>query len=169
MNEYTKQAAEFLEKASAYIEIDFAGRAINRDWKESTPRNLYSVTISTPRGSMTFDFWDSIYNTEITEMNAGQYAEKRYNRRFDCLTPYEKNLARKELQAKKAAARPGAYDVIACMQKYDPGTFENFCSEFGYDEDSRAAERIYFACQNEYSQLAKIFTPEQLEEMQEIN
>lgn len=70
---------------------------------------------------------------------------------------------------KKAAAQPNAYDVLACITKYDPGTFENFCSEFGYDEDSRTAERIYFAVQKEYSQLARIFTPEQLEEMQEIN
>ena len=42
-------------------------------------------------------------------------------------------------------------------------------TEFLKNEDSRTAEKIYIAVQKEYAQLAKIFTPEQLEEMQEIN
>lgn len=140
MNEYTKQATDFLKKANATMNIEFVGLAVNKDWKERERRNLYEITLSTPRGSMVFDFWDSIHNTEITQ-----------------------------LKGKKAAAIPTAYDILACMTKFDPGTFENFCSDFGYDEDSRTAEKIYFAAQKEYAQLAKIFTPEQLEEMQEIN
>ncbi len=169
MNEYTKQATEFLKKANTTIKIEFIGLAINREWKENTPRNLYNITLSNPAGAMNFDFWDSIHNTEIRQMNLEAYAEKRYNCRFDSLNYSEKVKAQKELKEKKAAAQPTAYDVLACMTKYDPGTFENFCSEFGYNEDSCTAEKIYFAVQKEYSQLTKIFTPEQLEEMQEIN
>ena len=169
MNEYTKQATEFLKKANATIKIEFIGLTINREWKENTPRNLYSITLSSPAGSMTFDFWDSIYNTEVQQMNFTTYAEKRYNRHFDSLNYSEKVKAQRELKEKKAAAQPTAYDILACMTKYDPGTFDDFCAEYGYNEDSRTAERIYFAVQKEYTQLAKIFTPEQLEEMQNIN
>lgn len=169
MDEYTKQATDFLKKANATMNIEFVGLAVNKDWKEREKRNLYEITLSTPRGSMVFDFWDSIHNTEIIQMNLEAYTEKRYKRRFDSLNYPEKIKAQKELKKKKAAATPTAYDVLACMTKYDPGTFENFCSDFGYDEDSRTAEKIYFAVQKEYAQLAKIFTPEQLEEMQEIN
>lgn len=169
MNEYTKQANEFLKKANATMKIDFVGLAINKEWKEKDKRNLYEITLTTPGGSMVFDFWDSTHNTEIKQMSLETYAEKHYKRRFDSLSYSEKVRSQKELKEKKAAAQPTAYDVLACMTKYDPGTFENFCSEFGYDEDSRTAERIYFSVQKEYSQLARIFTPEQLEEMQEIN
>ena len=169
MNEYTKQANEFLKKANATIKIDFVGLAVNKEWKEKNKRNLYEITLTTPGGSMVFDFWDSIHNTEIKQMSLETYVAKRYKRRFDSLSYSEKVQAQRELKEKKAAAQPNAYDVLACMTKYDPGTFENFCSEFGYDEDSRTAERIYFAVQKEYSQLARIFTPEQLDEMQEIN
>ena len=169
MNEYAKQANEFLKKANATIKIEFVGLAINKEWKEKDKRNLYEITLTTPGGSMVFDFWDSIRNTEIKEMTIETYAEKSYKRRFDCLSYSEKVKAQKELKEKKAAAQPTAYDILACITKYDPGTFAEFCSEFGYDEDSRTAERIYFAVQKEYSQLARIFTPEQLEEMQEIN
>lgn len=169
MNEYIKQANEFLQKANATIKIDFVGLAVNKDWKEKVKRNLYEITLTTPGGSMVFDFWDSIHNTEITQMTVEQYAEKIYKRRPDCLTYSEKVRANKELKEKKTEAQPTAYDVLACLTKYDPGTFEDFCSEFGYDEDSRTAERIYYAVQKEYTQLARIFTAEQLEEMQEIN
>lgn len=64
--------------------------------------------------------------------------------------------------------KPTAYDVLACITKYDPGTFNNFCSEFGYDEDSRKAEKIYNAIQKEWQQVCAFFTPEEIEQMQEI-
>ena len=73
------------------------------------------------------------------------------------------------MQPKKKAAVPSVYDVLACLSKCDPGTFEDFCSDFGYDDDSRTAERVYFAVQKEYTQLTRIFTPGQMEELAEIN
>lgn len=63
---------------------------------------------------------------------------------------------------------PSAYDVIACLTKYDPFSFENFCSDFGYDTDSRSAERTYKAVKKEWNQVSKFFTPQEIEEMQEI-
>lgn len=30
--------------------------------------------------------------------------------------------------------RPTKYDVLACLTKSDPGTFSDFCAEFGYTE-----------------------------------
>ena len=58
--------------------------------------------------------------------------------------------------------------MLACLEKYDPGTFEDFCSELGYDEDSRTAERIYIAVIKEYKDLTRIFTEKQMEELSEI-
>lgn len=153
MNEYIKQATEFLQKTHAKMKIEYVGLAVNKEWKEKEKRCLYEITLTSPRGSMTFDFWDSIRNTEIRTMPFDAYNTQ----------------ANKELAAKKKAAVPSVYDVLACLQKYDPGTFEDFCSDYGYDEDSRTAERIYFAVQKEYIQLARLFTPEQMEELAEIN
>ena len=61
------------------------------------------------------------------------------------------------------------YDVLACLEKYDHGSFYDFCNEYGYDEDSRKAEKIYKACIRQYHSLCRIFTPEQMEELREIN
>ena len=169
MTEYTKQALDFLEKANATCNIEFGGCTINPDWKEKEYRNFYNVVLSSSRGSMQFVFWDSIHNTEISKMTLAEYAKKRFKCQYEFLTYTDKAKASKELKEKKAAAIPTAYDVLACMTKYDPGTFEEFCSEFGYDEDSKTADRIYIAVIKEYKQLERIFTAEQMEELQEIN
>lgn len=168
MNEYLKQAVDFLKKANAICKIKFVGLAVNVNWNETQPRNLYEITLTTPRGEMIFDFWDCIHNTEISKMTLEEYVVKRWKCDLKSLKYNEKIIASKELKVKKEAAKPNCYDVLACLTKYDPGTFENFCYEYGYDEDSRNAVRIYFAVQKEYSQLVQIFTPEQLEEMQKI-
>lgn len=167
-NEYTEQAEKFLQDANATMKIEFQGRAINTAWKEKELRNLYAVTITTPRGSYTFDFWDSLHNTEITQMTVEQYARKHFRMLYEDMTYSEKKKASAELAKMQKEARPTYYDVLACLTKYEPGTFEDFCSEYGYDEDSRTAERIYFAVQKEFANLKRIFDPEQLEAMQEI-
>lgn len=169
MDEYIEQATEFLQKTNSEIKIEYMGLSVNREWKEKEKRCLYEITLTSPRGSMTFDFWDSIRNAEIKTMTLEAYAEKRYRMPFSSLMQAEKMQANKELASKKKNAVPSVYDILACLTKSDPGTFEDFCSNFGYDEDSRTAERIYFSVQKEYAQLARLFTPEQMEELAEIN
>jgi hypothetical protein len=45
---------------------------------------------------------------------------------------------------------PDAADVLSCLcldaTSADRVTFEDWCSDFGYDTDSRKAEKIYLAC-----------------------
>lgn len=168
MNEYVKQANDFLTKANATCKIEFGGVSRNENWKEKEKRNWYDVTIATPKGTMSFVFWDSIHNTEISMMTLEQYAEKKLRRRLNDMSYAEKKKADMQLKKLKEEAVPDVYDVLACLQKYDIGTFEDFCSEFGYDEDSRTAERIYIAVVKEYKELARIFTDEQMEELCEI-
>lgn len=169
MNEYLEQAKKFLYKANAKCEIVYGGISRNEDWKEKEKRNWYDVTITTPRGKMTFTFWDSIHNTEISTMTFEEYAKKKlkYNRVED-MSYGEKVKAKNNLARLKAEAMPNEYDVLACLEKCDVGTFEDFCLEFGYDEDSRTAERIYLAVIKEYKDLTRIFTEEQIEKLIEI-
>lgn len=64
--------------------------------------------------------------------------------------------------------QPTAYDILACLQKYDVGSLEDFCGDFGYNTDSRTAERVYKAVCKEYAAIDKLFTSEQIEQLQEI-
>lgn len=63
---------------------------------------------------------------------------------------------------------PSAYDLLTCLTKSDPGTFEDFCSEFGYDTDSRRAEKVYNAVKKEWDDVNGFFSDAELDELQEI-
>lgn len=63
---------------------------------------------------------------------------------------------------------PTPYDVLACLQKYHPGEYSDFLSEFGYGYGN-SSKRIYNAVVEEFEALEKLFTAEQIELLQEIN
>ena len=52
---------------------------------------------------------------------------------------------------------PDEYDIITSITKDNPGSFENFCSEFGYGTDSRNAEKIYKAVKAEWENVLRVF------------
>lgn len=64
--------------------------------------------------------------------------------------------------------KPHPYDVLAAIQKYDPGTLEDFCSGFGYDADSIKANKTYKAVCLEWDKVAGFFSLDELSELQEI-
>jgi len=64
---------------------------------------------------------------------------------------------------------PTVYDVLACLTKHNVGTLEDFCSEYGYNTDSKFAEQIYLACKKEFEDLQRLWTDSEIEELREIN
>ena len=173
MNEYVKQAKDFLEKANATMEIKFVGCFPNDDWDNGKEHNCYHATIKTPRGEMKIKFWDSLHNTEICNTTDRQFAEKMYRTRYECLSGSEKNRAKKLLAEEKAKAVPTEYDILACLEKYEVGSMDNFMYEFGYEiksvKDMTNFINTYNAVVKEYNDLCRIFTEEQMEELREIN
>lgn len=63
---------------------------------------------------------------------------------------------------------PTAYDVLACLEKYPVYDFDTFCGDYGYDTDSRSAYKTYKAVLREWKNVEKLFTPDQIELLQEI-
>lgn len=45
--------------------------------------------------------------------------------------------------------RPDEYSILACLEKYDPETFEDFCMSFDYDTDSIKARETFEAVDKE--------------------
>lgn len=72
------------------------------------------------------------------------------------------------INRKDEIIKPSAYDILTCLTKYNPYDFENFCSEYGYDTDSRKAEKIYKAVLDEWDNISKLFNDEELEMLSEI-
>lgn len=70
------------------------------------------------------------------------------------------------------AQEPTLYDILTSLTKYDPETFEDFCSNYGYDQDSRKAEKTYKAVCKEWNAVSRLFadlTELQWDELREIN
>lgn len=63
--------------------------------------------------------------------------------------------------------KPTEYNVLTCLVKYDPETFENFCSEYGYDNDSISALKTYKAVCKEWKGVDRLFS-DIIDELREI-
>lgn len=65
---------------------------------------------------------------------------------------------------------PTPYDVLACIASdvHCPDTFEDFCAEYGYDEDSRKAEQTFRRASTFARKLRAFFTDAEQEELSEI-
>lgn len=48
-------------------------------------------------------------------------------------------------------------------------TFEDWCSEYGYETDSRKAEKIYRACQDNALRLRKILSADKIQEIAQLD
>lgn len=75
---------------------------------------------------------------------------------------------------------PTCYDILACLTKYDPGDYEDFCSEFGYETETENefgrltrnpnAYKIWKACCHEWEGVKRVFGEDEiLEELREIS
>ena len=64
---------------------------------------------------------------------------------------------------------PSAYSVLSSLSadRFE-GSFEDFCSEYGYDSDSRKAEQIYKAVVKENEGMKKLYSTEELDKLSEI-
>lgn len=60
---------------------------------------------------------------------------------------------------------PTPYDVLVCIGKYIPDSFEEFCNEFGYDSDSIKAYKMWKASLSQYKKECEFFTEDELEEL----
>ena len=75
---------------------------------------------------------------------------------------------------------PTCYDILACLTKYDPGDYEDFCLDFGYETETENefgrltrnpnAYKIWKACCHEWEGVKRVFGEDEiLEELREIS
>jgi len=63
-----------------------------------------------------------------------------------------------------------AYEVLACISSdvHCPETFDDFCAEYGYEEDSRKAHKIFKRSSLFAGRLRAFFDDAEIESLQEI-
>lgn len=180
MTDYEKQANDFLQLTETSFSVKYlrSGKYFDEDKED---RDIYEITLKRKTRSYTFTFGQSIANSGF------YYQYKTGKTKF----PLDKKYLAKDyfkgksfgllgtIKMKDSAfmpnidiihypKEPSAYDVLACLQKYEVGTFEDFCNEFGYDTDSKKAEKTYHAVLNEWQNVAMLYNDKELEQLQEI-
>ena len=63
---------------------------------------------------------------------------------------------------------PSPYSILTALTKYDPGEFDDFCGEFGYNEDSRNAEKIYKDVKKKWQNIERLFSENEIEMLRGI-
>jgi len=150
---YEKQAQDFLQSCGAKLETKFLYHGQYFESDKDT-RDVYEVIVSRPGKSIwSFKFGQSIANSS-----------KERKRKHAELWNQGKWSESKKYSGQK---HPTAYDILACLQKNDIGTFEQFCGNFGYSTDSRSAERLYFEVQKEVQNCLIMFG-DVIDQLQEI-
>jgi hypothetical protein len=143
MSEYTKQANDFLTKHQLEFTAEPAG-SMPPPWHEPpTFRTKY------PHGLR--------YAITIKRVGRGHCSPISFDF-WGSINDREKKK------------QPTAYDVLACISSdvNCPETFEDFCSEYGYDEDSRKAFAQFETCAEFGKKLRAFFTEDEREELAEI-
>jgi hypothetical protein len=178
--DYQKQANDFLMETGTEFKAEFLRHGKHFDDDKET-RDIYQITLTREKRSYSFNFGQSINNSEylIKNVNTGRITHQV---KRDKVT-----VTRKETFSLRMAvgrvlgfplqscdeliepSAPTAYDVLACITKSDPGTFENFCGEFGYNTDSIKAEKTYRAVMDEWQNIKALWLDSEIERLQEIN
>lgn len=165
--DYEKQAEKFLADTNSTLTIEFLKNDYHFDG-DKDKRDIYTCTLKRGSRKYKFNFGQSISNSQHYQ---GKGTKNTFslngspiigNKRIIDLDMYMPYLFLVE------GKKPTAYDILACLTKYNPYTFEDFCSEYGYDTDSRRAKKTYKAVQKEYNSLAAMYSDSEMELMAEI-
>ena len=177
-SKYEQQAEAFLKATNTEFNCEFLKHGKHFvDDKET--RDIYRITLTRGRRSYAFNFGQSIACSGFYYTMGKQklFIDRKYllkENKANLIHHIRREANFQFMNNGKSdtihyPVAPTAYDVLACLTKNDPDTFENFCSEFGYDEDSRKAEKIYNAVVEEWRNVCALFTDEEIEQLQEIS
>ena len=146
---YNTQASNFLDSAKIRIIKTHTWTRLYFP-TDTQVRDCYSIRverIDAPQKYFTFDFGDSIYNTELRSwINPDR--EKR----------------------DKIKDWPTTYSILSTLsaESNQYNTLQDFCDNMGYDTDSRKALDTYLACQEMATKINNFFTPSELDTLREI-
>ena len=140
-NEYEKRADDFLKSHNILFRAIYIkhGPHFDDDKKRGKERDIWRLQLIKP------------------EMADNGHL-KRLSIRF----------GNSEVNSDHGKTAPTPYALLSCITKSDPDCFSEFCSSFGFDDDSISAMRIYKAVKKEWEKVQQFFTEDELHELNEI-
>jgi len=139
-NTQEKAVDAILEKHGISYAVTYSGEAVERDGKKEWKHDAWRVS---------FGSWGNVFSTDY-KTGTGL---RKMNKKGDMKPVFPK-------------AAGVLYSLIMDGEALDQ-SFYDWCACFGYDEDSRKAEAIYFACCENGKNIRKTFSREAVEEIKE--
>ena len=163
--DYQGMSQEFLSMTDTDFTVNYerTGKYFTDD---KDARDIYRIVLTRGNRSYAFNFGQSITNSGkywLYGRNTAGMTRDRLKPDYISEKKSRGHSAFQDWQKNKNYAIPTSYDVLASITKYEPGDFENFCADFGYD-----TEKTYNAVKDEYNNLKMIFSDEEIELMQNI-
>jgi len=190
MKTFNKEVEDCIQKSRYNEAAELVAQKLGLEWTinflkndkhfedDKDVRDIYKIGLKRGTRDYTFNFGQSINCS-------GEYVVRESLRNKVWVTKYTqgkihftlkefKNIpsyivGKGDIHKNTNFKEPTLYDILTCLTKYDPGTLEDFCSEFGYDEDSRKAYNTYTAVKEEYMNMCSLFNDEELELLNLIN
>ena len=172
---YEKQATDFLEKTGCKMTITYKE---NRKYfpEDKETRDVYNIEIKRGQRSWGFEFGNSLVDSEFvalhgkTKYRIPQNMRTKSNSEIELYVKWnlQSDFGTVKTDRILRPVEPSEYSVLACIIKDDPGSFEDFCHEFGYDEDSKTAERTYNAIVKEWQNVCIIWADDEIKELRDI-
>jgi len=171
LSKYEQQAVTFADDCGLIMAAQYTGH-FPRFSKYVTA--VYWITLQRPgRKPYSFQFSTSIndsweYKSEGQwKKHAGLPPKLDIDKFFSSL-PVPANFPFTYHWVTQTKKSPSLYDILACLTTYDPGSFSDFCSEYGYDEDSKKAEDLYRAVLAEWRAVEPLFS-DVIDQLREIS
>lgn len=132
MNEYEKQALEFLESTDTSLTLEYlrTGKYFDGDHEG---RDIWQFTLKRGRKSYSATFGNSINDSQ-----------------------------------ERPPKTPSNYDILSCLNVCYAETFDDFCGEYGYSNDSISALKTWKAVQKQSEGLKRLFNETEIEELNNI-
>jgi len=191
MNEYEKQAQDFLNETNSTIEWELKGltnrlggkKTLEYEFKIKRGNRHYIGSFNSSLNDLhkVLKFEENRINPNcllaesITNEFGVQLNSKRKTNEF-CV---QLNSKRKKILIYKEGTFtivtvdripiPSAYDLLACIQCYDVGTLQDFIDEYGCDaNDIEKTLSTYEAVKEESEAMKMLYNDDELEKLQEI-
>jgi hypothetical protein len=139
-------------------EITISVKVIGKDFyfqDDKEERIILRIVILRDKKEISFRFGMSIADTELFSENEPDRMRRNSFKRYSSV----------ELMGKRKEVKADLLYYILCCIACDysiPDTFKDFCGEFGYNEDSRKAEKLFHDCREQSEKLHTIFKEEEI-------
>jgi hypothetical protein len=171
-SEYDIQAEKFLKNTKTEFSFKFVKYDKYFLDEGEERRDIYEITLKRENRSWKFTFGQSTAasgeyilfnaNRDRIHLILNKDGKKILNIKSYGMLNNGNSMKNKEFK------EPSAYDVLAGITKNEPGTFEDFCGDYGYEVDSIKASKVYEAVKNEWANVQRMFSDKEIEALQEI-